>query len=279
MKKLLSKILFVGAAGLALAACGATDSSSSSSSTSSSAASQGTVLQTIEKNKQLRIGVEGTYPPFSYHDTESGDLVGFEVEIAKVIAEDLGVEPVFVETKWDSLIAGLDVNKYDIVINNVGVTEERQKAYDFTDPYFESYGQLAVSAESGVQTLADYSDKKSAQSTTSNFAQNARDLGAEIVPVDGFNQAVELVSSGRADGTINDYITFLTYFNEHPESTLKLIDEKLPSNDEIGIILQKENTDLQTKLNEIIAKRTEDGTFKQIFEKYLGEDISVGANN
>ena len=279
MKKLLSKILFVSAAGLALAACGATDSTSSSSSTSSSAASQGTVLQTIEKNKQLRIGVEGTYPPFSYHDTESGDLVGFEVEIAKVIAEDLGVEPVFVETKWDSLIAGLDVNKYDIVINNVGVTEERQKAYDFTDPYFESYGQLAVSPESGVQTLADYSGKKSAQSTTSNFAQNARDLGAEIVPVDGFNQAVELVSSGRADGTINDYITFLTYFNEHPESTLKLIDEKLPSNDKIGIILQKENTDLQTKLNEIIAKRTEDGTFKQIFEKYLGEDISVGANN
>lgn len=279
MKKLLSKILFVSAAGLALAACGATDSTSSSSSTSSSAANQGTVLQTIEKNKQLRIGVEGTYPPFSYHDTESGDLVGFEVEIAQVIAEDLGVEPVFVETKWDSLIAGLDVNKYDIVINNVGVTEERQKAYDFTDPYFESYGQLAVSPESGVQTLADYSGKKSAQSTTSNFAQNARDLGAEIVPVDGFNQAVELVSSGRADGTINDYITFLTYFNEHPESTLKLIDEKLPSNDEIGIILQKENTDLQDKLNEIIAKRTEDGTFKQIFEKYLGEDISVGANN
>jgi L-cystine transport system substrate-binding protein len=279
MKKLLSKILFVGAAGLALAACGATNSTSSSSSTSSSAASQGTVLKTIEKNKQLRIGVEGTYPPFSYHDTKSGELVGFEVEIAKVIAEDLGVEPVFVETKWDSLIAGLDVNKYDIVINNVGVTEERQKAYDFTDPYFESYGQLAVSKDSGVQTLADYSGKKSAQSTTSNFAQNARDLGAEIVPVDGFNQAVELVSSGRADGTINDYITFLTYFKEHPESTLKLIDEKLPSNDKIGIILQKENTDFQTKLNDIIAKRTEDGTFKQIFEKYLGEDISVGANN
>lgn len=281
MKKLLSKILFVGTAGLVLAACGATttDSSSDSASTATSTATAGNVLKTIEENKQLRIGVEGTYPPFSYHDTETGDLVGFEVEIAEVIAEDLGVEAVFVETKWDSLIAGLDVNKYDIVINNVGVTEERQEAYDFTDAYFESYGQLAVSADSDIQTLEDYSGKKSAQSTTSNYAQNARDLGAEIVPVDGFNQAVELITSGRADGTINDYITFLTYFEEYPDSTLRLIDEKLPTNDKVGIILQKENTDFQTKLNEIIAARTEDGTFKAIFEKYLGEDISVGANN
>ena len=244
MKKLLSKILFVGTAGLALAACGATttDSSSDSASTASSTAATANVLKTIEENKQLRIGVEGTYPPFSYHDTETGDLVGFEVEIAEVIAEDLGVEA-------------------------VGVTEERQAVYDFTDAYFESYGQLAVSADSDIQTLDDYSGKKSAQSTTSNYAQNARDLGAEIVPVDGFNQAVELITSGRADGTINDYITFLTYFEEYPDSTLRLIDEKLPTNDKVGIILQKENTDFQTKLNEIIAARTEDGTFKAIFEK------------
>ena len=237
------------------------------------------LLDAVKGRGTLRVALEGTYPPFSYHDTETGDLVGFEVEIAEVIAEDLGVEPAFVETKWDSLIAGLDVNKYDIVINNVGVTEERQEAYDFTDAYFESYGQLAVSADSDIQTLDDYSGKKSAQSTTSNYAQNARDLGAEIVPVDGFNQAVELITSGRADGTINDYITFLTYFEEYPDSTLRLIDEKLPTNDKVGIILQKENTDFQTKLNEIIAARTEDGTFKAIFEKYLGEDISVGANN
>ena len=85
MKKLLSKILFVGTAGLALAACGATttDSSSDSASTASSTAATANVLKTIEENKQLRIGVEGTYPPFSYHDTETGDLVGFEVEIAE----------------------------------------------------------------------------------------------------------------------------------------------------------------------------------------------------
>lgn len=128
------------------------------------------------------------------------------MEIAEVIAEDLG-GTCLAETKWDSLIAGLDVNKYDIVINNVGVTEERQAVYDFTDAYFESYGQLAVSADSDIQTLDDYSGKKSAQSTTSNYAQNARDLSGNV-PVDGFNQAVELITSGQVDGTINDYITF-----------------------------------------------------------------------
>lgn len=63
----------------------------------------------------------------------------------------------------------------------------------------------------------------------------------------------------------------LTYFEEYPDSTLRLIDEKLPTNDKVGIILQKENTDFQTKLNEIIAARTEDGTFKAIFEN-ISED-------
>lgn len=232
-------------------------------------------LDQIKEDKVIRIGLEGTYPPFSFHD-ESGKLVGFEVEIAEAIAKDLGVGVEFIETKWDSLIAGLDVDKYDFVINNVGATQERKEVYDFTEPYMVSSGRLAVRKDNTeISSTAAYSGKNSAQSLTSNYAQDALSFGAEIVPVDGFAQAIELVVEGRADGTINDIITFKNYLNAHPDAEIRLLDEEIPNKNEVGIILQKNNPELIQAINEIINNRTEDGTFKEIFMKYIGEDLSV----
>src|SRR5690625_3165225 len=85
------------------------------------------VLARIQESGTVRIGVEGTYRPYAFHD-DSGELVGFEKEIADAIAEGLGATAEYVETEWDSLIAGLDVDRYDLVINNVGITEEREQA-------------------------------------------------------------------------------------------------------------------------------------------------------
>lgn len=232
-------------------------------------------LEQIKEADIIRVGLEGTFPPFSLHD-ESGKLVGFEVEIAELIAKDLGVEVDFIETKWDALIAGLDVDKYDFVINNVAATDERKEVYDFTDPYMVSTGRLAVRKDNtDINSLEDYKGKKSAQSLTSNYANDAINYGAEVIPTENFSQNIELVLEGRADGTINDIITFMTYLKEHQEADIKLLDDEIPNKNEIGIILQKNNPELMEAINEIIANRTEDGSLKEIFIKYIGEDLSV----
>lgn len=85
----------------------------------------GANLDQIKQAAVFKVGTEGTYAPFTYHDA-SGALVGFDVEIAKAIAERLGVKAEFLEGKWDGLIAGLDAERYDAVINQVGITEERR---------------------------------------------------------------------------------------------------------------------------------------------------------
>lgn len=87
-------------------------------------------LAQIKSAGVFKIGTEGTYAPFTYHD-ESGKLTGFDVEIGTAIAQRLGVKPQFVEGKWDGLIAGLDVNRYDAVINEVAITDARKAKYDF----------------------------------------------------------------------------------------------------------------------------------------------------
>jgi len=89
-------------------------------------------LANIKSAGAIKIGTEGTYAPFSYHDA-SGKLTGFDVDIGRAIAEHLGVKAEFVEGKWDGLIAGLDVKRYDAVINQVGITDARKAKYDFSD--------------------------------------------------------------------------------------------------------------------------------------------------
>src|SRR5699024_8351662 len=146
-----------------LAACSSGGSGSGGGSDGGSGGSDGQdVLARIQESGTVRIGVEGTYRPYAFHD-DSGELVGFEKEIADAIAEGLGATAEYIETEWDSLIAGLDVDRYDVVINNVGITEERDQAYAFSEPYAQSIGRIAVPEDSDIETVEDLEGAQAAQ--------------------------------------------------------------------------------------------------------------------
>jgi cystine transport system substrate-binding protein len=99
------------------------------------------LLDQIKARGTLRIGVEGTYPPFNYQD-ESGNLVGFEIDFANALAAQLGVKAEFQPTKWEGILAALDSGRLDVVINQVTITPERRQKYDFTEPYTVSGIQI-----------------------------------------------------------------------------------------------------------------------------------------
>lgn len=262
MKKFLSTVLL---SSLLLTACNSGDEAEGSTADQNK-------LEQIQEEGVIQIGLEGTFPPFSYHE-ESGELAGFEYEIADQIAKDLGVKAEYVETKWDSLIAGLDTDKYDFVINNVSITDERKEKYDFSIPYMKSVAVLAVAKDNTeIHTIEDLKGKKSAQTITSNFARDAEKLGATVVATNDLTSSIELVTQGRADGTIHDQVTFLTYLKEKPDANLRIVDGSTSSTD-IALILNKNNDEFREKLNEIIKKRSEDGTFAAISEKYFGDNI------
>ncbi|MDQ2632238.1 MAG: transporter substrate-binding domain-containing protein, partial [Pseudomonadota bacterium] len=180
-------------------------------------------LDAIKAAGVLKIGTEGTYAPFTYHDA-SGKLVGFDVEIGEAIAEKLGVKPEFVEGKWDGLIAGLDVKRYDAVINQVGITEERKAKFDFSEPYIASKAALIVREDNAdIKAFADLKGKKSAQSLTSNYGKMAEAAGAELVGTDGFDLSIALVVQGRADATINDSLSFLDFKKKQPDAPVEIV--------------------------------------------------------
>jgi L-cystine transport system substrate-binding protein len=230
-------------------------------------------LETIKTNGVFRIGTEGTYAPFTYHDP-NGQLVGFDVEIGREIAKRLGVKPEFLEGKWDGLIAGLDANRYDAVINQVGITEQRKQKYDFSDPYIASKAVLIVRGDNdGIKGFADLQGKKSAQSLTSNFAKLAEESGASLVGTDGFDQSIQLVLNGRADATINDSLSFLDFKKHKPDANVKIAAQEADA-DHSGVIIRKGEPELLAAINKALAEIKADGTYQKIADTYFGQDVS-----
>ncbi len=264
---------------LLLAACGSNNSSGSNAATNNeSASSENTAAATnsLEKIKsagKMIIGTEGTYPPFTFHDS-SGALTGFDVDIAREIAKRIGAEPEFVEAPWDSLLAGIDAKRFDAVFNEVSIRDDRKEKYDFSDAYISSGAVLIVRNDNtDIKSLADLKGKKSAQSLTSNLADIAKANGAEIVPIEGFNQAIDLLNSGRVDATINDNLSFLDLKKQKPDIALKVVAEADDAS-QSGAVFAKNSPELVEAANKALADMHSDGTYAKISEKYFGEDVS-----
>ena len=232
-------------------------------------------LAQIKSAGVFKVGTEGTYAPFTYHD-ESGKLTGFDVDIASAIAQRLGVKPEFVEGKWDGLIAGLDVNRYDAVINEVSVTDARKAKYDFSTPYITTRAVLIVRTDNTtIKTFDDLKGKKSANTLTSNFGKIAKDHGADVVPVQGFNESIDLLTSGRVDATINDSLSFLDFKKHKPDAQVKVAATDSSSDaDQSAVLLRKGDPALVAAIDKALADIKADGTYAKISEKYFGKDVS-----
>lgn len=230
-------------------------------------------LEEIKASGVLQVGTEGTYAPFTFHD-ETGKLTGFDVEIAEEVAKRLGVKAEFIETKWDGMFAGLDAKRFHMVANQVGINDERKAKYDFSDPYIVSGAVLIVSEENTTITkFEDLAGKKSGQSLTSNLSKIATSYGAELVTVDGFNQAIDLILSGRIDATVNESLSFLDYKKQKPDTPIKIV-AKMEAQDENGFLFNKGNEELVTAVNTALKEMKEDGTYLTISEKWFSADVS-----
>ena len=142
-------------------------------------------LAAIQKAGKLVVGIEGTYPPFNYVDEASGEYMGYDVDVAKAVAEYLGVEAEFVMAEWDALLVGIDAGRWDTVIADVTATDERREKYDFSDPYLYTGRQVVVKKgnEVNIHSLEDLNGKKVATNTTNSWASKLEELGATIVPI------------------------------------------------------------------------------------------------
>jgi len=236
-------------------------------------ASAQNLLEKVKSEKKLVIGTEGTYSPFTFHD-QSGKLTGYDVDVVTEVAKRLGVEPEFQETQWDAMFAGLDSKRFDVIANQVGIRPDRQEKYDFSKPYSISRAVLVTHKDNTtVKDFKDIKGLKAGQSMTSNYADLARASEAEIVGVDNFNQAIDLIAQKRVDVVINDNLSVLDFLKHKPDTPIKVV-AKNEQGQPTGFMYRKGSTELADAMNKVLDEMQQDGTLKTISEKWFGEDIS-----
>lgn len=258
---------------VALAACAA-PAGSSAAPASAAATSSNPALAELQKSGVLKVGTEGTYSPFTFHDPATNELTGYDVEVITAVAGKLGVKAEFSETKWDAIFAGLEAKRYDLVANEVSINPEREAKYDLSDPYSVSYPVVIVKSDNtDITSIQAIQGKTTAQSATSNWADFARQAGAVVEPVDGFTEAVAGVKDGRVDATFNDNLAALEYFKTTNDTSVK-IGFEVPEEKVNQAFALRKNSGLLEPINAALKEVAADGTLAGIGEKWFGKDIS-----
>ena len=232
-------------------------------------------LARIQEAGKIVIGTEGTWAPWTYHDT-TGKLTGYDVEVMRAIAEKLGVEAEFKEGCWDGLLQGVGT-RFDLIANGVDVTEERQGAYDFTIPY--AYNRTVLVVAEGNDEIKDFTDLKgkvAANSIGSTYELLATEYGATTEGVENLADCMQMLMDGRIDFFLNSESSVQDYFLERPDATVKIVNK---TEDALSIAFPLPKGDdsktLREAINKAIQELAEDGTLTRLSEQFFhGSDIS-----
>jgi polar amino acid transport system substrate-binding protein len=232
---------------------------------------------TIKKGV-LTVGVEIGYPPMEYYDTDGKTLIGFDIDLAKALADMLGLQVRYIDTAWEGILPGLDTNRYDIAIN-ITILPERKNKYNFTRPYIDSSIVIVVRKDSNFiikkpEDIAGHSVCYQADTTAQYFTERLIERGINFTPYSYdkiFNCFDDLVL-GRVDLVVVDNIAAF-YYSGKENNPFKVVWQG-PSDEYIGICLKKENDALTNALNNALDELFKNGAMLQISQKIFNRDVT-----
>lgn len=236
-------------------------------------ASAADLLDTVKQRGTLKVALEGTYPPFNYK--ENNKLAGFEVELAQALAQKLGVKAEFSTSEWSAILAGLQASKYDVVINQVGITDKRKEVFDFSEPYTVSSPQLIIRKDEKreFKTLADLKGKKLGLGQGTNFADVAKAVGGiEIKTYPGSPEYLQDLALGRIDAALNDSL-LIPYIVKKTKLPLKA-GAPVGELEKSGIAFVKGNPKFKAAIDKALADLQADGSFAKLSVKWFDRDVS-----
>jgi len=235
------------------------------------------LLDQVKQRGTLRVGLEGTFPPFN-SKSPSGELVGYDVDIAKAVAAKLGVKPEFVTTEWSGIIAGLQAGKFDVIVNQVGITDKRKETLDFSPAYTYSNAQLIQRADDKreFKSLEELKCKKLGVGLGTNYMDMAKSVpGIDVKTYPGAPEYLRDLAAGRLDAALNDrlMLAYLLKNSQLPLRTGASVGAGNPS----GIPFKKGNPKFAKAIDDAVTQLEKDGTFAKISDKWFGIDVTKPA--
>jgi polar amino acid transport system substrate-binding protein len=252
----------------------------------------GETLDRVMKNKMLMETTDRAYPPFSYID-EKGDVVGFDVDVAREIAKRMGVDMKVDTPSWEIITAGNWKGRWDICVCSMTPTKERAEVLDFVLQYYAAPAVVVVNTDNNdIKGGADLNGKKVGAQAGTTYEKNImKDLVIDIpgaekvtypfneltpVPYDSEDTAFQDLALGtgkRLDAVVSNYLTAIDRVKKAPDK-FKIVGDSL-FGEPIWISVDKGDPEFQAKIKEIVKQMSDDGTMKQISEKWVGKDITT----
>lgn len=221
------------------------------------------------------LGLDDSFPPMGFRD-EKGEIVGFDIDMAKRAAEKMGVTVKFQPVVWDGVIMELNNKNIDLIWNGMSITESRQKEINFSKPYLANRQLIITQKDSAIKTIADLAGKTVATQAGSSSADilkahESSKTFKELVEFSKFTEALMDLSTGRVEAVVIDEVVGRYYIAKKPE-LYKVLEDNYGS-EEYGIGFRKSDGAFQAELQKAIAAMIADGSAKEISEKWFGADF------
>ena len=233
------------------------------------------LLATAKARGSLKIALEGTYPPFNFKDQKTGQLAGYDVDVAKLVAARLGLKPEFVSTEWSAILAGLAAGRYDIIISQVGINPKREQTFDFSIPYTYSTPQLIVRKNDATRyaSLAELKGKKLGVGQGSVFEQQAKAVpGIVVKSYPAAPENLQDLAFGRIDAALNDSL-MVAYLLKNSPLPIQA-GARVGAPERMGVAFQKGSPQFKAALDKVLTEAGADGSLKAISLKWFGSDVS-----
>ncbi|UBV44488.1 ABC transporter substrate-binding protein (plasmid) [Deinococcus taeanensis] len=230
---------------------------------------QAGTLKDIQASGVLRIATNAEFKPFTYFEGKT--MKGFEYDLGNLLARQMGLKPQWINQRFDSLLIGLNQDRFDLVISSHGITPERARAVDFTAPHYCS-GGLIVSLPGGPRTVASLKGKVIATQVGTTYAEQIRTVtgSTNLRLYPNNSDALQALTSGRVDAMVNEKFYALEALKQ---SGGRLQQGELLFQEQLGMAVAKGNTTLLQAVNRSLKTAQNNGSYARLSKQYFGEDV------
>ena len=235
-----------------------------------------TTMGKLQERGEITIGVKFDVPPFGFLNPQTDEVEGFDVEMGRIVAEELGVEPVFVEAISDNRIPFLEQGEVDLILSTMTINQERDLEIEFSEPYYIAHGRILVPGDSDITGIEDLGGKRVCTALGSTYEETIREQApeADLRLVDTYSECLELLQNGAIDAESTDDVILTGQIIQ--DDTLKMVGDELTT-EPYGAGIKEGDKEFQKFVSDTLEAAQEDGTWEDLYQEWIGQYVDQDA--